>query len=83
MLIKIPADLAREIDRVAGRGRRSAFAVAVLRREVRRLRQLAALRESAGAWRTEDHPELANGGAAYVEQIRAVADDCFEAIKHQ
>ncbi|HLN04071.1 MAG TPA: hypothetical protein VK335_32595 [Bryobacteraceae bacterium] len=74
MIIKIPTDLAHEIDRVAGRKMRSAFVVDVLRREVRRLRQRAALKLSAGAWRTEDHPELLQGGAAYVEQIRSDRD---------
>ncbi len=33
--------------------------------------QLAALEAAAGAWKDEDHPELAEGGAAYVEKIRA------------
>ena len=83
-IIKIPGDLARELDRVAGHKRRSAYAIDVLWREVRRRRQRAALKMSAGSWRAEDHPELAHGGAAYVEQIRSEPDDRFEeALQHQ
>jgi hypothetical protein len=37
--------------------------------ELRR-QQLKALRESAGAWKPEDHPELKDGGAAHVHQMR-------------
>jgi len=83
-IIKIPGDLAHELDRAAGPKRRSAYAIDVLWRDVRRRRQRAALKTSAGSWRTEDHPELAHGGAAYVEQIRSETDDRFEeALKHQ
>ncbi len=82
-IIKIPGDLAHELDRVAGHKRRSAYAIDVLWREVRRRRQRAALKVSSGAWRTEDHPELAHGGAAYVEQIRSERDERFEeALEH-
>jgi hypothetical protein len=82
-IIKIPGDLAHELDRVAGHKRRSAYAIDVLWREVRRRRQRAALKVSSGAWRTEDHPELAQGGAAYVEQIRSERDERFEeALEH-
>jgi len=77
-IIKIPGDLAHELDRVAGLKRRSAYAVDVLWREVRRRRQRSALKVSAGSWRPEDHPELAHGGADYVEQIRSEPDERFE-----
>lgn len=83
-IIKIPCDLAHELDRAAGPKRRSAYATDILWREVRRRRQRAALRISAGSWRVEDHPELAHGGAAYVEQIRSEPDNRFEeALKNQ
>jgi hypothetical protein len=69
-IIKIPDELAREIDRLAGARRRSAYAVEVLWREVRRNRQREALWSSTGSWKAEDHPELARGGAADVEELR-------------
>jgi hypothetical protein len=78
-IIKIPGELAQELDRVAGTGRRSAYAVDVLWRDIRRARQREALKVSSGAWKAENHPELAKGGAAYVEQIRSERDRRFEA----
>lgn len=77
-IIKVPDELAHEIDRLAGAKKRSAYAVDVLWREIRRNRQLEAIRASAGSWKQEDHPELAQGGAAYVDQIRSERDDRFE-----
>lgn len=75
-IIKIPEALAKELDTLAGQRRfRSAYAVDVLWRDVRRNRQLQALHLSQGAWKPEDHPELADGGAAYVEQIRSESDE--------
>lgn len=58
-IIKVPDELAHEIDRLAGAKKRSAYATDVLWREVRRNRQREALRASAGSWKAGDHPELA------------------------
>jgi hypothetical protein len=77
--IKIADDLAQELDRIAGAGKRSAYAADVLWRDVRRIKQRQSLRASAGAWKPEDHPELSHGGASYVEQIRSERDERFEA----
>ena len=57
---------------------RTAYVVDILWRDVRRHKQHEALQLSAGAWNPADHPELAQGGAAYVEQIRSEPDDRFE-----
>lgn len=75
-IIKIPGDLADELDRVAGPRQRTAFAIDVLWKDVRRRKQRQALQLSAGAWK--DHPELGEGGAAYVERIRSEPDERFE-----
>lgn len=77
-VIRVPDELAREIDRLAGAKKRSAYAVEVLWKEVRRTRQREALRSSTGSWKPENHPELAHGGAAYVEEIRSEPDERFE-----
>jgi hypothetical protein len=79
-LIEIPEELARELDRLAEAEHkaRTAYAVGVLWRDVRRHQQREALRLSAGAWNPDDHPELAQGGAAFVEQIRSEPDERFE-----
>lgn len=77
-IIKIPDDLANEIDHLAGGGHRSAFAISILWREIRRNKQLAALRATSGCWKSEDHPELSQGAAAYIEAIRSEPDERFE-----
>jgi hypothetical protein len=40
-------------------------------------RQRQALRQTAGAWKLDDHPELAEGAAAWVHKIRT-EDERFE-----
>jgi len=83
-VIKIPHDLAQELDLLAKteRRRRTPYVVDLLWREVRRHKQLQALELSSGAWDPADHPELAEGGAAYVEKIRSEPDHRFdEAIR--
>jgi hypothetical protein len=84
-IIEIPPELAQELDRLAEAESkpRTAYAVDVLWREVRRKKQRQALKLSAGSWSPQNHPELAQGGAAYVEQIRSERDERFEtAINH-
>ena len=78
--IKIPEELARELDRLAGAEHkpRAEYVVDVLWRDVRRNKQREALKLSSGAWNPADHPELADGGAAYVEQIRSEPDARFD-----
>ena len=77
-IIKIPDDLAQELDRLAGAKRRSAYAISVLWHDIRRAKQRAGLKASGGAWRSEDHPELAQGGGRHVEEIRTERDERFE-----
>jgi len=85
-VIKIPQELANELDRLAGAERkpRAVYVVDVLWRDVQRNKQLDALRGSSGAWNPADHPQMATGGAAYVERIRSEPDERFEtAIRPQ
>jgi hypothetical protein len=79
-VIRIPGELARELDRLAGGGHRArtAYAVDVLWRDVRRNKQREALKLSGGAWNPADHPELALGAAAYIDKIRAEPDERFD-----
>ena len=85
-VIKIPLELARELDRLAEAEHKphAAFVVELLRHDVRRAKQRAALRQSAGAWNSADHPELSEGGAARVEKIRSEPDRRFgNAVRRQ
>jgi len=79
-VIKIPEELAHELDRLAGAEHkpRTTYVVDVLWRDVRRHKQREALRLSAGAWNPVEHPELAEGGAVYVDQIRSETEERFE-----
>ena len=81
-VIKIPEELAQELDPLAGAEHRprTAYAVDVLWRDVRRNKQREALKLSAGAWNPADPPELAQGGAAHVEEIRSEPDERFESV---
>jgi hypothetical protein len=79
-VIKIPQELAQELDALAKeeQKRRTPYVVDLLWRDVRRGKQRQALKLSSGAWNPQHHPELAEGGAAYVEKIRSEVDERFE-----
>lgn len=79
-VINIPESLAHELDQLAEAERKqmSTYVVEVLWKDVKRNKQRNALKLSSGAWSTNDHPELAQGGAAYVEKIRSEPDERFE-----
>jgi hypothetical protein len=42
--------------------------------ELRRRRQVEALRRAAGAWHDRDHPELRQGGRRFVGRLREESD---------
>jgi hypothetical protein len=42
--------------------------------DAKRNRQRLSLKLSAGAWKPENHPELAEGAAAYIDKIRSEPD---------
>jgi hypothetical protein len=83
-VINIPESLAHELDQLAEAERKqmSTYVVEVLWNDVKRNKQRNALKLSAGAWDPNDHPELAHGGAAYVEKIRSEPDERSEDAMH-
>ena len=68
--IVIPAELAEQIDALAGKRGRSRFFTDLAEREVRRHRLLQVLDEVAGSWKDEDHPDLKDGADKWVERLR-------------
>ena len=70
--ITIPTALLKELDATVPVEQRDRFFTDLLERELRRERLKRALKESAGAWKVEDHPELAepDGVEKYVRRIR-------------
>ena len=81
--VLLPEDLVREIDALVGPRGRSAFIVETARDAVRRKRLLQFLNSKEPAWKDENHPELAGGGAAHVEEIRSERDGRFEDALNQ
>lgn len=82
-LVPIPQQLAAAIDKVAGQKQRAAFIINLVEREIRRREQLDALREAAGSWKDEDHPELAEGADKWVRGIREESVKRLEKIGHE
>ena len=66
----LPEGLLSDIDKLFGKGKRSAFLTEIVQREVRKQKLLRALDEAAGCWKDEDHPELKNGAYAWVRELR-------------
>ncbi|MDO8670596.1 MAG: hypothetical protein Q7O66_04095 [Dehalococcoidia bacterium] len=56
----IRKDVVEDLRKYVPARERNRFIAEVLTREVRRLKLREALEMSAGAWRDEDHPELAS-----------------------
>ena len=69
--VVIPKELVVQIDSLVGKRGRSRFLTDAASRELRRLRQLKALRRAAGVWKDEHHPELRRGAARWVRALRA------------
>ncbi|MGO9255588.1 MAG: hypothetical protein ACLQU1_04700 [Bryobacteraceae bacterium] len=80
-LVPIPRQLAAAIDKVAGPKQRATFIVKLVEREIRRREQRDALREAAGSWKGEDHPEPAEGADKWVREIRQESVKRFEKIE--
>jgi len=54
----IPQDILEEVDRVAGKRRRSLFVAEATKEKLERERFLRVLDETSGAWTDANHPEL-------------------------
>jgi hypothetical protein len=76
MNILLPAGVARDLRDYVPPRKRARFVAEAVERELRRVRLEAALEASAGAWRDEDHPELADGPAIdrWIAEGRAQLD---------
>jgi hypothetical protein len=83
VMVPYPKDVIAEIDKVVSHGKRTAFLVDLARREVKLLRQRQALRAATGAWKAEDHPELAAGATEWVREIRQQSMRRYEKIEER
>lgn len=66
----LPVDLIEELRRSVPRREQSKMVAEALRKELKRIRFRRALDESFGAWSEEPHPELEQGVARYVRELR-------------
>ena len=81
--VVLPLDLLADIDKLVGKRGRSAFLTEIAQREIKIRRQREVLRATAGAWKSEDHPELAEGAAAWVRQIRSLDNRRFDKLERR
>lgn len=72
--VVLPEDLVEEIDNLVGPRGRSAFLVETARHELRRQKLLRFLNSNEPAWKDEDHPELKQGPATWVRNLRSESD---------
>lgn len=79
----LPVELVADIDKLVGKRGRSAFLAELAREEIQRRQQRIALRAAAGAWKDEDHPELKDGAAAWVRQMRSESETRFKEIEQR
>ncbi len=68
--IVVPEELVKEIDKLAGKRKRSWFITKAVKREIQQLKFLKAVKETSGAWKDEDHPEFKKGVGKWVEDLR-------------
>jgi len=80
-MVPYPRDVIAEIDKIVNQGKRTAFLVDIAKREIKLNRQRQALRAVTGAWKAEDHPELAAGSAEWVHEIRHQSVKRYEKIQ--
>jgi hypothetical protein len=81
--VVLPVGLVADIDKLVGKRGRSAFLTEVAEREIKLRRQRQALRNAAGAWKDKDHPELAQGAAAWVREMRSLDNRRFEELERR
>lgn len=81
IMVPYPPDVIAEIDKFVSQGKRTAFLVELAKREIKLDRQRRALKSATGAWKAEDHPELAAGAAQWIREIRQESVKRYEKIQ--
>lgn len=66
----IPDDLLSDLKQLVGLRQQSRFVAEAIRKELQREKMKNALKNSFGAWKDEDHPELKDGVDHYVRSQR-------------
>jgi hypothetical protein len=82
-MVPYPPEVIAEIDKIVRHGERTAFLVELAKREIKLNRRRQALLAAKGAWKAEDHPELAAGAASWVRGIRQESVERFEKLQQR
>ena len=61
----VDESILREIDRLAGKKKRSSFITDAAKKELQRLNQLSILNKLKGAWKDEDHLDMRGKDGTY------------------
>lgn len=61
----VDESILKEIDRLAGKKKRSSFIEDAAKKELQRLNQLSLLRRLKGAWKYADHPDMQGKDGTY------------------
>ena len=70
-------------DKLVGKRDCGTFLTELAQRDIKLRRQREALRETAGAWKDENHPELSQGAAAWVREVRSLEPRRFEELEQR
>ena len=73
--VVMPASLVAELRRLLPPRERSRFIVRATADRLLQLKQRKALEEAVGAWKDENHPELADGVEAWRDELRRATQE--------
>lgn len=66
----LPTDIIEELRKLIPKREKSKVVTEALRKELKRIKLEHVLETSFGAWKENDHPELAGGTEKFVRQMR-------------
>ena len=78
--VVLSEQLVKDIDTLVGTRQRSSFLTQAAEEKLMRLRQLQALEAAAGSWKDKDHPELKQGAANWVANLRRQDERRFKKV---
>ena len=83
--VVVSKELVEEIEKLFGKRKCSWFITKAAKKEIQRLNFLKAVKETAGAWKDENHPELSSikDIHKYVRKIREESTQRFKRIYHE
>jgi predicted transcriptional regulator len=75
--IILPDKLVEEVDRVAGKRKRSQFIAQAIQERLAKIKFEQALARAAGAWRDENHPDLSTQEDInrYLKRVRQATNE--------